>query len=175
VRPAMGVASTPARARSELAVRNGNQSTGRRKRAFERHVVHNRLVVRRLDPRELGRRGETRAVWSYRLRGYSIVARNVRLPAGEIDLVVRRGRTIVIAEVKTRQTRIAGEGHEAVDRRKRERMIRLGDQYAVRHPEASLRYDIVSLYWNGWRFVVTHYPDAFRPIADARLPWLWRA
>ena len=104
-----------------------------------------------------------------------MVARNVRLPAGEIDLVLRRGRTIVIAEVKTRQTLIAGEGHEAVGRRKRERMIRLGDQYAARNPDAALRYDIVSLYWTGWRFVVTHYPDAFRPVADARTPWLWRA
>ena len=82
---------------------------------------------------------------------------------------------IVIAEVKTRQTRTAGEGHEAVDRVKRERMIRLGDQYAARHPGAQLRYDILSIFWTGWRFVVTHYADAFRPIADSRRPWLWRA
>lgn len=129
----------------------------------------------RFDPKILGRLGETHAAWFYRLRGYSIVARNLRLPAGEIDLVVRRLRTIVIAEVKTRQTRFAGEGHEAVTRTKRERMIRLGDQYAARHPEAQLRYDIVSIYWNGWRFELTHYEDAFQPIADAVRPWIWRA
>ncbi len=128
-----------------------------------------------MTPQELGRRGERRAAWFYRLRGYRILERNARLPAGEIDLVVKRGATIVIAEVKTRQTRVAGEGHEAVDRVKRERMIRLGDQYAARHPEARLRYDIVSLYWTGWRFIVTHFPDAFRPVADARRPWIWRA
>lgn len=127
-----------------------------------------------MNARELGRRGERRAAWFYRLRGYRILERNARLPAGEIDLVVQRGRTIVIAEVKTRQTKVAGEGHEAVDRRKRERMIRLGDQYAARHPEAQLRYDVVSIYWTGWRFVVTHYPDAFRPVADAQRPWIWR-
>lgn len=128
-----------------------------------------------MTPRELGRRGERRAAWFYRLRGYRILERNARLPAGEIDLVVKRGATIVIAEVKTRQTRVAGEGHEAVNRAKRERMIELGDQYAARHPEAQLRYDILSLYWTGWRFVVTHFPDAFRPVADARRPWVWRA
>jgi putative endonuclease len=128
-----------------------------------------------MNSRELGRKGERRAAWFYRLRGYRILERNARLPAGEIDLVVKRGATIVIAEVKTRQTKIAGEGHEAVDRRKRERMIKLGDQYAARHPEARLRYDIVSIYWTGWRFVVTHYPDAFRPVADAARPWIWRA
>ena len=129
----------------------------------------------RLSPRELGKRGERRAAWFFRLRGYSILARNVRLPAGEIDLVVKRGATIVIAEVKTRQTLIAGEGHEAVDRVKRERMIRLGDQYAAKHPYAQLRYDILSIFWNGRRFLVTHYADAFRPVADPQRPWIWRA
>ena len=128
-----------------------------------------------MTPRELGVRGERRAAWFYRLRGYRILERNARLPAGEIDLVVQRGATIVIAEVKTRQTKIAGEGHESVDRKKRERMIKLGDQYAARHPEARLRYDVLSIYWTGWRFVVTHFPDAFRPIADAQRPWIWRA
>ncbi|HEX8169814.1 MAG TPA: YraN family protein [Thermoanaerobaculia bacterium] len=129
----------------------------------------------KLAPAKLGRLGERRAAWFYRLRGYRIVARNERVAAGEADLVARRGRTLVIVEVKTRQTRIAGEGHEAVDRTRRERMIRLGEHYAARFPTATLRYDIVSLYWTGWRFVVTRYRDAFRPVADARRPWIWRA
>lgn len=129
----------------------------------------------RFAPAQLGRIGEWRAAWFYRLRGYSILERNLRLGAGEIDLVLKRGATIVIAEVKTRQTHFAGEGHEAVTRVKRERMIRLGDQYAASHPRAQLRYDILSIFWTGWRFMLTHYADAFRPIADAQRPWLWRA
>ncbi len=130
---------------------------------------------RKLPSRLLGARGERRAAWFYRLRGYRILARNVRLPAGEIDLVVKRGALVVIAEVKTRQSITAGEGHEAVNRKKREKLIRLGDQYAARHPDAQLRYDILSLHWNGRRFIVTHYEDAFRPMADAKRPWIWRA
>ncbi len=133
------------------------------------------FAPRRIPVAKLGALGERRAAWFYRLRGYSILARNARLAAGEIDLVVKRGATIVIAEVKTRQSEFAGEGHEAVDRKKRERMIRLGDQYAARHPDAQLRYDILSIRWTGRRFVVTHYADAFRPVADAHSPWRWRA
>jgi putative endonuclease len=133
------------------------------------------FLPRRIATAKLGAMGERRAAWYYRLRGYSILERNARLPAGEIDLVVKRGATVVIAEVKTRQTDFAGEGHEAVNRKKRERLIRLGDQYAARHPQAQLRYDILSIRWTGRRFVVTHYEDAFRPIADARYPWRWRA
>jgi putative endonuclease len=124
---------------------------------------------------KLGRLGERRAAWFYRLRGYAILARNARSHAGEVDLVLRRGRTLVIAEVKTRQTLVAGEGHDAVDRRKRERLIALGDHYAAKHPDAQLRYDIVSIFWTGWRFRVSHFADAFRPVADGRTPWRWRA
>ena len=122
-----------------------------------------------------GAEAERRVRRHYRLRGYRILERNARLPAGEIDIIAKRGATIVIAEVKTRQSLAAGEGHEAVTRVKRERMIKLGDQYAARHPNAQLRYDILSLFWNGRRFVVTHFADAFRPVADAQRPWIWRA
>lgn len=51
-----------------------------------------------------GRRGETLAVWYLRFKGYRILARRVRTPRGEVDLVAKRGRTIVFVEVKTRDT-----------------------------------------------------------------------
>ena len=124
---------------------------------------------------ELGKKGERRAAWFYRLRGYRVVGRNVRLPTGEIDLVARRGSTLVVAEVKTRQTVAAGQGHEAVTREKQLRLIALADQYVVRSGARNvhIRYDVLSLFWNGARFVVTHYPDAFRPMSDAYQPWKW--
>lgn len=128
----------------------------------------------RIDPRTLGKLGERRAAWFYRLRGYRILARNLRSRAGEIDLVVRRGGVIVIAEVKTRQTMTAGAGHDAVDRRKREQLVRLGEEYAASAPGVRLRYDVLSIFWTGWRFVVAHYADAFRPVSDASRPWQWR-
>ncbi len=128
-----------------------------------------------MEPRNLGRLGERRAAWFYLLRGYWIVERNLRFKDGEIDLVARRGNLAAIVEVKARQTLAAGEGWEAVGRTKRERLVRLGEQYAARHPEVMLRYDILSLYWNGWRFEAKHFPDAFQPVADARYPWQWRA
>jgi putative endonuclease len=128
----------------------------------------------RLAPRTLGRLGEHRAAWFYRLRGYRILARNLRSSAGEIDLIVRRGATVVIAEVKTRQTLVAGAGHDAVDQRKRQQLLRLGDRYAAQSPGVHLRYDVLSIFWTGWRFVVSHYPDAFRPMSDPARPWHWR-
>lgn len=120
--------------------------------------------------------GERRAAWFYRLRGFRIVARNVRTRAGEIDLIARRGRTVVVAEVKTRQSLGKGEGFESVDADKQLRLVRLADAWIAREQprNAELRYDVLSLFWTGWRFVVRHFPDAFRPTVDPHRPWLWR-
>lgn len=128
----------------------------------------------RIPSRLLGRWGERRAAWFYRLRGYRIVERNLRMRGGELDLIVRRGNLLVIVEVKTRQSIAAGYGVEAVDRRKKLQIISLTSAYLARHPhDGEVRHDIVSLFWTGWRFVVSHYPDAFRPIADRFRPWRW--
>ena len=134
------------------------------------------MLWRRIIPTaKLGPLGERRAAWFYRLRGYAIVARNVRSRGGEIDLIVRRGRTLVFVEVKTRQSLTAGAGYDAVDARKQQQLVTLASQWLARHPHpGEVRYDVLSLFWNGWRFVVTHLADAIRPVADARRPWLLR-
>jgi putative endonuclease len=133
-----------------------------------------RLFRRSLDARKLGALGERRAAWFYRLRGYTIVGRNIRLRAGEIDLVVRRGRTLAFVEVKTRQSLAAGEGFESVDRAKQLRLVRLAEEYLARHPHAGeIRHDVLSLFWNGWRFIVSQFCDAFQPTGDSRRPWQW--
>src|SRR5918992_4680158 len=49
-----------------------------------------------------GRKGETLAAWFLRLKGWRILARRVKTPRGEVDLVARRGRTVVFVEVKWR-------------------------------------------------------------------------
>ncbi len=51
-----------------------------------------------------GRRGETLAALFLQLKGWSILARRVRTPVGEVDLVARRGRTVAFVEVKARAT-----------------------------------------------------------------------
>lgn len=51
-----------------------------------------------------GRKAETLAAWWLRLHGWQILARRVRVPGGEVDLVARRGRVLAFVEVKQRST-----------------------------------------------------------------------
>ena len=55
------------------------------------------------DRHTLAVAGEARAAAYLARRGYRIVARNVRAGGVEIDIVARRGRLVVFAEVKTRR------------------------------------------------------------------------
>ena len=41
-----------------------------------------------------GRRGERLAGWWLRLKGWSILDRRVRTPAGEVDIVAKRGNLV---------------------------------------------------------------------------------
>jgi putative endonuclease len=49
-----------------------------------------------------GRRAEAIAALWLQLKGWRILARRVRTPVGEVDLIVKRGRTLAFVEVKAR-------------------------------------------------------------------------
>jgi putative endonuclease len=55
-----------------------------------------------------GRRAEQIAALFLQLKGYRILARRVRTRVGEIDLVARKGETLVFVEVKARATLDSG-------------------------------------------------------------------
>jgi putative endonuclease len=101
------------------------------------------------DPRRRGaegrgRRAEAMAAWFLRAKFYRILARRYRTPVGEIDLIVRRGRTIVFVEVKQRPT--ADAAIEAVTVKVRRRVARAASIWLSAHPAAAdfdVRFDVV--------------------------------
>ncbi|MBV8372950.1 MAG: YraN family protein [Candidatus Eremiobacteraeota bacterium] len=95
---------------------------------------------------EKGRAGEDRAADFLASRGYRVLARNVRVPGGEIDAVCLDGTTLVIVEVKLRDSWRFGSPLSAVDARKRATLRRIAADYAqVVAPTATIRFDVVAV------------------------------
>ncbi len=97
----------------------------------------------------LGTAGEERVAEWYRARGYEVVDRNWRCRDGELDLVLRRGPTVVFCEVKTRSSDAFGAPIEAITHEKRRRLRRLAarwlDERSAR--AGGLRFDVASVRW----------------------------
>jgi putative endonuclease len=81
--------------------------------------------------------GERRALRHYRVRGYRLLGANVRAGAYELDLVLRRGRRLVVAEVKEKGGVGFGEPLEMIDREKARRVKTATRIWLAEHPEAS--------------------------------------
>ncbi len=122
-------------------------------------------MPRKPDPRRgTARRGETLAALFLRVKGYRIEARNWRCPQGELDIVARDGDTLVFVEVKTRRDRSAGAPEEAVDARKRSRIVHLAQAYlaALGGAVPPCRFDVVAVESGGITPRIRHLRAAFR-------------
>jgi len=99
----------------------------------------------RLAAERRGRQGERIAGWWLRLKGWSILARRVRTPAGEIDLVARRGTIVAFIEVKARASAAALD--EAIDERRLHRVAAAADALAATYlrPGDDMRIDVMLL------------------------------
>jgi putative endonuclease len=84
------------------------------------------------------------------LRGYRVVGRNVRVAGREVDLVARRGGTLVVCEVKARRTGARGSAVEAVAPAQRRRLRQAAEVLLARDPSAArVRLDLIAV--DGWR------------------------
>lgn len=93
-----------------------------------------------------GRSAESAAALWLQLKGYRILDRRARTPAGEIDLVAGRGNLLVFVEVKRRQDLDAA--HIAVTPEMRRRIEQAARLWASRRKQMDRRmwrFDIVAI------------------------------
>jgi putative endonuclease len=123
-------------------------------------VCGNTVTEQRLA---LGQWGEQQAARYLRRRLYRIVANNYRCRHGEIDLIVRRGKTLAFVEVKTRKSRHYGDAREAVTLRKQQQIIAAAQHYLVTHggEDMAMRFDVVTVHVENDNVQVEHLIDAF--------------
>ena len=111
-----------------------------------------------------GHGAERRAAWWLRLKGYRILAINWRSPAGEIDLIARRGGTLAFIEVKQRVDHDAAT--LSLQPAQLRRLERAAAFYIAQRPELvalTARFDLMTFGRTGlhrWR--PAHVKDAWR-------------
>ena len=99
-----------------------------------------------------GSAAEARALSFLQEQGLTLVARNWRCKAGELDLVMQHGDTVVVTEVRSRARAEFGSAAETIGWRKRAKLVRATRLLLARRPdlaEAPLRFDVVTLDGDG--------------------------
>lgn len=107
-----------------------------------------------------GHRAEWLAMSALLARGYWPIGRRVSFAGGEIDLIVRRPRTIVFVEVKARSR--LDDARTAIDAAKRRRFSRAVRAWVGRNPWCTgmtLRADAVFVGDGAWP---AHVPGVFK-------------
>jgi putative endonuclease len=117
-----------------------------------------------------GRRAERIAEGWLRQRGLRSLARNHRIPAGELDLVMRDYNSnndrdcIVFVEVRYRRSRGYGGASASVSRAKQRRIAAAALDFLRRHRDYrdfAVRFDVVTLTGPLTAPVIDWYPRAF--------------
>ena len=115
-------------------------------------------AARRLKAHRAGHGAERLAIVYLRLKGYQIVARRYLVKGGEIDIIARKGLTIVFVEVKRRAT--MDEAMIAIEPAKRRRMARAARAFVARQRIVGLTLRADAIYCAPWRWP-RHVPAAF--------------
>lgn len=93
------------------------------------------------------------------LKGYRLVTMRYKTPVGEIDLVMRRGKTLAFIEVKARKQH--DDAARAIHSQNQSRVIRASQYFLVNHAaygDYQVRFDAVLVAWYRWP---RHFRHAF--------------
>jgi len=114
--------------------------------------------------RQIGEKGEQLALSFLSSQGYLLLERNFRCRLGEIDLIMKDGKTVVFVEVKSRSSRNWGLPQEAVHPRKQAKIRRVAQYYLLlkKISEVPVRFDVVAVdFFERGRPVVNHLKGVF--------------
>lgn len=96
-----------------------------------------------------GKRGEGIAAFYLRCKGYEILEKRFKTPVGEIDILARKGKTLVGIEVKTRKTlENASLALTTFQKRRIERTLLF--YLSGKRSALDLRFDVVLI--SSWRW-----------------------
>jgi putative endonuclease len=114
---------------------------------------------KRQNAERRGQLAEHVALWFLRFKGYRLLVRRYKSPAGEVDLIMRRGATTIFVEVKARST--VDEAVISVTKHQSRRISGAAAFYTSRDQIAAqgfCRFDIVAVPSYLWP---SHIKNAF--------------
>lgn len=117
------------------------------------------MIGRRQQAERFGRKSERAAEIFLRLNGYQILARRVKTPVGELDLVAKRGQSVAFIEVKAR--RGPGALMLAIEQIKPQRHRRAAQYWLAKNQQYAShqqQFDVIGL--APWRWPI-HIQNAF--------------
>ena len=110
---------------------------------------------------KIGKWGESVAVEYLEGNSYTVIARNVRTPYGEIDIVAQKTDFTVFVEVKTRTSKSFGPPEISVTPRKQEHMLAAAEHYAAEHEIDHWQIDVIAVEGKlGGQPAFTHFENA---------------
>jgi len=118
------------------------------------------LAVDKKGNKNTGNEGEQIAREYLEQKGYSILDMNLTLPFGEIDILAKDKKTIVIVEVKTVRGSGFGLAQELVRFKKQKKLILLASALEQKFPKSTIRIDVIGVEMGGSEPVITHLESA---------------
>lgn len=101
-----------------------------------------------IDRQQLGAAAEDAALAHLLEQGLGLIARNVRYPFGEIDLIALDAGSVVFVEVRFRRNNRFGGAAVSVDAGKRRKIARAAQAWLNSHRQystAACRFDVVAV------------------------------
>lgn len=112
----------------------------------------------------VGIEGERIAANHIQSKGYIIQERNYSWGKGEIDIIAKKDNTLIICEVKTRQSNYFGSPCSAVTRAKQRQIIKITNKYlSEKNLDLEIRFDIIGIVMNQHETQIEHIENAFVP------------
>ena len=118
------------------------------------------MSIKRKKSEKRGRQAEWLACLFLLLKGYFPKSFRFRSKRGEVDLICRRGNTIIFVEVKARKS--VDDAKHAVSYKQQQRIVAASEDWLKLKPQKSrsLRFDMVAIAPGK---IPTHIKDAWRP------------
>src|SRR3990172_2488197 len=111
--------------------------------------------------KEIGAWGEGVAADWLAERGYQIIARNVRTPYGEIDIIAQQGDVTIFVEVKTLTSSANFFPETNITLVKQQHMLNTAQHYAADHEIDHWQIDAIAVEGKpGSKPVITHFENA---------------